>query len=693
MLNAPQQAPASREDYLALVAEVARHARLYYEDAAPEIPDSEYDRLLNLLASAEAEHPQWLQADSPTRRVGSASSRGEHRHEPRLYSLANAYSQEEVADFLKRLGEGLGGNPAPVQGALFHEPVPTVVPCMCELKLDGASLSLIYEQGLLTLAATRGDGETGEVVTEQAGCLANLPRRLALDPPPARLVVRGEVVMEHAAFQALNARRAEAGDRLFANPRNAAAGSLKLLDLDELRSRGLSIYLYDLALLEGQPMPSTQEAQLAWLKLAGLPVFPHARRCVEVAEVQDYCTHWEANRTSLPVDTDGVVIKLDAVPPRLELGWTAKAPRWAVARKFPAQAVATRLMAITWQVGRTGVVTPVAELEPVLVQGSTVGRATLHNEDEIRRKDIRPGMRVWVEKGGEVIPKVTGPAEDPAPWPLPQWPETCPECAHALVREEGEAARRCPNPACPAVRQAAILHFVSRPALDVEGLGEKLVTELIRLGHLRSAADVLHLSLEALLECERMGEKSALNVLSAIEDSRKRPPSRLLFALGLRGVGEKAARTLLRHAATVNRLAALPAEELQGLEGVGPRMAASVEAWFALPENGQLLARLAAGGMDLDQVEPSHASAASDHPLRGRTVVLTGTLSGMERREAQARLEALGAKVSGSVSRLTHLVVAGENAGSKLEKARELQIPVVGEEELMAMLKTNEAEG
>jgi len=683
------QPPRSREELEALTRDLQRHARLYYEEAAPELPDAEFDRRLALLAAAEAAHPQWALPDSPTRRVGVPAAKGEVRHEPRLYSLANVYSDPELEDFARRVREGLAagaaGDPAAGQGDLFGAAGPEPA-FHCELKLDGASVSLVYEQGRLVLAATRGDGETGEDITAQARCLANLPLRLALDPPPARLVVRGEVVLERPAFQSLNARRAEAGERLFANPRNAAAGSLKLLDLDDLRSRGLSVYLYDLAVLEGEPEPATQAEQLAWLARAGLPVFPHAARCPDLGAVRAYCARWETERGTLPVDTDGVVVKLDAVPPRAALGWTAKVPRWAVARKFAAQAVSTRLLSILWQVGRTGVVTPVAELEPVAVAGSVVARATLHNLDEILRKGIRPGMRVWVEKGGDVIPKVTGPAEDAQGFPNVQAPGQCPECGHDLRREEGEVALRCPNPRCPAVRQAALEHAVSRAALDMEGLGERLLEELLERGLVQDLADLFRLTREALLECERMGEKSVANVLAAIEKAKSQPPSRWLFALGIRGVGAKAARSLLRHAGSLQGLSNRSAEALQDLDGVGPVLAASVVSWFAEPENQALLARLEAAGLDLAREEPGRRLEEARGPLAGKSVVLTGTLETLERREAQALLEAAGAKVSGSVSSRTDLVVAGREAGSKLVKARQLGIQVLDEAGLLELL-------
>jgi DNA ligase (NAD+) len=679
--------PATREELEALTRDLLRHARLYYEDASPELPDAEYDRRLALLVQAEAAHPDWTLPDSPTRRVGSSAGRGGVRHEPRLYSLANAYSDEELDEFARRAREGLAGAAPPSDGQAELFGGPAADPAFhCELKLDGASVSLVYEQGRLALAATRGDGETGEEITAQARCLANLPDRLALESPPTRLVVRGEVVLERAAFQALNSRRAEAGERLFANPRNAAAGSLKLLDLDDLRSRGLTVYLYDVAVLEGGPSPATQGDQLAWLRRAGLPVFPHAARCADVGEVKAYCAQWENRRHGLPVETDGVVVKLDDVASRDALGHTAKAPRWAVARKFPAQAVATRLLSILWQVGRTGVVTPVAELEPVAVAGSVVSRATLHNEDELQRKGIRPGMRVWVEKGGDVIPKVTGPAEDPEGYPVPQAPGECPECGHGLRREEGEVALRCPNPGCPAVRQAALEHAVSRPALDVEGLGERLLAELVSRGFVRDLSDLFRLSRESLLECERMGEKSAANVLTAIDQSRLQPPSRWLFALGVRGVGAKAARTLLRHAGSLRQLARRTVADLQDLDGVGPVLAASVTRWFAEPENQALLERLAAAGVDLDREESGRDVAPPAGFFAGKTVVLTGSLETLERREAQLRLEAAGAKVTGSVSARTDLVVAGGQAGSKLDKARSLGIQVLDEGQFLALL-------
>lgn len=688
-----------REAYRALVRELVRHGRLYYAEAAPEIDDERYDRLLERLERVEAAHPDWVEDDSPSRRVGARveGDLPEVVHEPRLYSLANTYDEAGVEDFHRRVLEALeldgdgageagqsdlfGGAGAGVPDAAGEEPL-----YYAELKLDGASLSLVYERGRLVLAATRGDGLTGEDVTAAARTIRNLPLALDLAEPPERLVLRGEAVILRRDFERLAREREAAGEKPLANPRNAAAGGLKLLDPAEVRARRLSVFVYEIAAFDGPGRPATQSAAIDWLRGAGLPVFPHGETCPGLPELKACLRRWREGREELPAEVDGVVVKLESLDARRRLGFTAKAPRWAMAYKYPALARITRLTDIRFQVGRTGVVTPVAELEPVALAGSVVSRATLHNEDEIRRRDIRVGMRVWVEKGGEVIPKVTGPAEDPAGFPPFEMVSTCPECDSPLLREEGEAASRCQNPACPAVRLAAILHFVSRKALDVEGLGERLATVLCESGRLHDAADLYSLGAEELAGLERMGGKSAARVLASLEASKGRDPARLLFGLGVRHVGEAVARGLVGAFGSLRRLAAAGEEELLAVPDVGPAVVASLRAWFGSEAGRSLLAKLEAAGFDLDAAAGSVAPRA-DSPVAGRTVVLTGSLASLTRDEAARALRNLGATVSSSVSKKTGWVVAGAEAGSKLEKARALGVPVADEATLLGWLR------
>lgn len=697
-----------REAYRERVRELNRHARLYYTEAAPAIDDESYDRLLAELEAVEAEHPDWIEADSPSRRVGARvdGSLPEVVHEPRLYSLANSYDEAAVEDFHRRVVEALeleDDTSSESQGDLFVSTGveeagaeadgarPERAPLYySELKLDGASLSLVYERGRLALAATRGDGRTGEDVTVQARTIRNLPLALELADPPQRVVLRGEVVILREDFERLGRERAAAGEKPLANPRNAAAGSLKLLEPAEVRARRLSVFLYEIAAFEGAEPPATQRAAIDWLRRAGLPVFPHGRACRNLAEVTAYLDEWRERRSELPVEIDGAVIKLDALDARRRLGWTAKAPRWAVAFKYPALSRVTRLLEIRFQVGRTGVVTPVAELEPVAIAGSTVARATLHNEDEIRRKDLRVGMRVFVEKGGDVIPKVTGPAEDPAGFPPFEMISACPECGAGLLREEGESASRCQNPACPAVRQAAVLHFVSRKALDVEGLGERLASLLCESGRVEDVADLYTLTVEELAELDRMGEKSAAKVRAGLDVSLQRDPARLLFGLGIRHVGESVARHLLAAFGSLQRLSTAGDDELQAVPDVGPAVAASLRAWFGSEAGQALLAKLAGAGFDLDAAGEAATPPPADSPLAGRSVVLTGTLETLGRDEASRALRALGATVSASVSKKTDWLVAGAQAGSKLEKARALGVPVVDEATLLAWIGRTE---
>ncbi len=674
-----------------MLSEVEHHAQLYYVQDAPQIGDIEYDQLLRLLQEAEAVHPEWADPHSPTRRVGAKVS-GERplvTHEPRMYSLANAYSQAELAEWAQRMRPA-ETQEADAQASLFADESTTkALDLLCELKLDGASISVLYEHGRLVQAATRGDGHQGEDITAAARTIQGLTLRLNLPKAPHRLIVRGEVVMSHEVFRSLNEERVSRGEAAFVNPRNAAAGSMKLQDPAEVAARRLQVFLYEISAFEGALEPMRQSEVLDWLRTAGFPVFPHARLCHDLHEVREYCDTWENGRRELLVDTDGVVIKLNDRARQQNLGFTAKVPRWAMAFKFPAEMRETRLNAITWQVGRTGVVTPVAELEPVFVSGSTVSRATLHNVEELERKAVRPGMLVLVEKGGEVIPKVAGPAPGQCvdDFAAVVVPVNCPVCGSKLERDEDTVAVRCVNEDCPARAQAAFEHFVSRAAMDIEGFGERVLAALLEKRRVRNSADLFTLNAQELAGYERLGEKSATRLLQSLQAARERTPDRLLFALGIRHVGATVARQLLESFGSIEALSQAGEEEMQAVDGVGPRVAASLRTWFESERGQGQLQALRDVGFDLSR---EIARAAADSVFAGKHVVLTGTLESMGRSEVKRLLESLGATVSGSVTARTELVIAGPGAGSKLKKALELKIPVINEEELLETLKRQE---
>jgi DNA ligase (NAD+) len=645
---------------------IARHDRLYYEEAAPEIPDREYDALLDELEELERRHPSLATPDSPTRRVGGATSRNFRTvaHRVPMLSLDNTYSLDELSEFDGRVSRGLGGERADY---------------VAELKIDGLSIELVYEGGRLVRAVTRGDGEKGDDVTDNVLTIASVPREVRGRGVPPAFEVRGEIYLERRAFERLNAEREEQGEPLFANPRNAAAGTLKLIDPAEVAKRPLKASLYYLLSPSGAPS-DTHRGNLEWLASRGFPVDPHHRLCRSVEEVWDYCREHEAKRYELPFDADGVVLKVDRLDLQDRLGATTRNPRWAVAFKFAAQQAETSLLDITLQVGRTGAVTPVAELEPVLLEGSRVSRATLHNEDEIRRKDLRVGDRVVVEKGGLVIPKIlrslperrTG-TERPF-----RMPSKCPVCSSKLVREEEEAVWRCEDASCPAQVERRIGHFCSRDAMDIRGAGPALVKQLIGTGLVRDYSDLYTLKEEVLAELERKGEKSARNLLAQVEESRRRTLGRLLFGLGIRHVGVRVAEVLAARFRDAWEVADAPEDLLTGVQEVGPVVARSVSAFFANPHHRELLKRLETRGVNVKRLKEEET--AQDAPLSGRTFVFTGELQGWTRGEAEALVKRLGAKASGSVSKATSVLVAGESAGSKLKKAKELGVEVWDEE-------------
>lgn len=663
----PRAQAARRID--SLRREIVHHERKYYVENDPQISDSEYDALMKELEGLEALHPDLADPDSPTRRVGGAPVEGfaTVRHRVPMMSLDNVFSVEDLEEFGRRTEKLLPGR---------------AIAFVAELKIDGLGISLLYRGGRLERAVTRGDGIQGDDVTSNIRTIRSLPLSI---PERGEVEVRGEVYLPFESFRAVNREREEAGETLFANPRNAAAGSIRQLDPRITASRRLDAFLYWLT-VDGAEPPSQWET-LASLRRLGFKTNPESRRFGSLAEVTAYWAEWTDQRDSLPYDADGIVIKIDAADQRADLGSTAKAPRGAVAFKFPARQATTRLLDIIVQVGRTGALTPVAVLEPVRLSGTTVSRATLHNEEEIRRKDIRVGDIVLVERSGDVIPKIVKPVVDTKrkraePFVMPS---RCPVCGAAAFRAEGEAVSRCVNPSCPARLRESILHFAGRRAMDIEGLGEALVDQLLAAGLVASVPDLYGLRLEDVAGLERMGPKSAGNLLERIEASKQSDPSRLVFALGIRHVGEKLARNLAARFRDVEALAEAGPEALLEVEEIGPIVAESIVFFFRQPENRALLGRLKAAGLRF-RAEAGKA-ASGPAPLAGLTFVLTGRLEGFTREEAKAEIERRGGSVMDSVSKKTSYVVVGEDAGSKRDKAAKLGIKTLNETELRKLLE------
>lgn len=664
--------PTVRRRIDELRAEIREHDHRYYVLDQPTISDAAYDRLYRELVDLEAAHPELVTPDSPTMRVGGAPAEGFAKvvHSRPMLSLANVFDEAELEDFdagLRRrldLGEGA----PPIRYA-------------CEPKFDGLAVELIYEDGLLVQGATRGDGEVGEDVTANLRTIKTVPLRLAGDPP-RRLEVRGEVVMFKRDFAALNRRQEERGEKVFANPRNAAAGSLRQLDPRITARRPLTFFAYEVG--ESSERFATHDQKLHRLASLG---FRESGEWTVVEGGEAAKGYWARileKRHDLPYDVDGVVVKVDDEDLRTRLGQVSKSPRWAVAFKFPPEEETTTVESIEVQVGRTGVLTPVAHLAPVRVGGVIVARATLHNEDELRRKDVRVGDRVMVRRAGDVIPEVvrvvtearTGSESDF------HFPKRCPSCDAEVVREEGEAAWRCTNSACPAQLKERIRHFAARPAMDIEGLGDKLVAQLVDRGLVKDFADIYRLDVEGWASLERMGEKSARNLADAVERSKRVPLRRFVNALGIRHVGEATAAALARRFPDVRQLFDASLADLESVKDIGGEVAMAIRQFFDREENRQVIEHLLAVG-----VEPQpEAPVATGGVFQGKTVVLTGTLSRYSRDEAKAEIERRGGKVSGSVSKKTDLVVAGEEAGSKLKKAQELGVQVVDEEGFVAML-------
>ena len=686
--------PAARAE--ALRREIEHHSYQYYALDAPTISDAAFDSLMRELREIEAAHPELVTASSPTQRVGGYV--GEQFapvvHERRMYSLDNAMDLDELDEWMERTAEACGGS---------------LPPLCCELKIDGSSIALTYEDGVLVRAATRGDGTTGEDVTVNMRTVRDVPLRLrdeargAIAPGVETLELRGEVYMPKKSFEALNAAAEEEGRAPFANPRNAAAGSLRQKDPAVTKMRDLSTFMYAIA-DDGALEVEGQWELLQWLRKAGFHVNPDVRLCATAEEVRGFCRECLDRRESLPYEIDGVVVKVNDFARQRAMGFTARAPRWAIAFKFPPEEKTTLLRDITVQVGRTGALTPVAELVPVVVAGSTVARATLHNLDEVHRKDVRVGDTVIVRKAGDVIPEVLGPvlslrSPEARIWEMPS---VCPSCGSPVVRDPGEVAFRCISIDCPAQALERLLHWASRGALDIDGMGEEIVSRLVESGRVADVADYYSLSEEELASLDmgrvkadgepvRLGHTVAKKLVAAIEASKGRTFARVLFGLGIRHVGKTTAEAIAAAYPSMDALSTAGEDELAGIYGVGPKVAHGMWLFFRTPDNVSVIERLRAAGVTMadEAVVPGEEVP---QVLAGLTFVLTGTLthSGMTRDEAGARLKAMGAKVSGSVSKKTSFVVAGENAGSKYDKAVALGVPVLDEAQLLNLLETGE---
>lgn len=641
------------------------HENLYYVLDQPEISDAEYDSLMNRLRDIEAQHPELVTPDSPTHRVGGRPREGfvKVEHSAAMLSLDNALNESELRAFDARVRDALGND---------------AYRYVAELKLDGLSMAAHYRKNVFVQAVTRGDGRVGEDVTENARTIRSLPLRASSSL--AQFEVRGETVMMRRAFERLNLERDERGLSRFANPRNAAAGSLRVLDPSITASRQLQFYTYFL-LVDGQRYYQSHWESLEALVRMGFKVNNHRKLCMNLDELLVFCQEWESKRDELPYEIDGVVVKIDSLSQQNRLGYTAKAPRWAIAYKYAARQAVTSVENIEVQVGRTGALTPVAHLAPVEVGGVTVSRATLHNEDEIARLGLQIGDSVVIERSGDVIPKVVRVHTQGSYRRRFQIPKRCPVCGGHVVREEGEAASRCVNTNCPARLKESILHFASRSVMNIDGMGDVLVDQLVDRGAVASVADIYDLTVEKLAQLDRMGRKSAANVIRNIENSRQNPLPRVIQALGIRFVGERTALFLAEEFGDLERIASAKPEELQGAEEVGPKIAESIYEFFREPRNQELVDRLRAAGLQFEyKTRRRHGG-----PLAGLTFVLTGTL-GMSREEAKHRIEAAGGKVAGSVSKKTDFLVAGEDPGSKLDKARELGVEVIDETRLLALL-------
>jgi DNA ligase (NAD+) len=660
--------PAQRVDELR--QEIRRHEELYYVQAAPEISDADFDRLMNELKALEAAHPELQTPDSPTQRVGGRPAEGfaQVEHLQPMLSLDNAYNEEELRAFDERVRKGLSLDQSPAYVA--------------ELKIDGLSMALTYENGKLVRAATRGDGIRGEEVTHNVRTVRAIPLSLK-GGPKGRIEIRGEVYLPKKNFERINKEQEDAGQPLYANPRNTAAGTMRNLDPALVAKRGLSAWMYQLVPPEFESHAEMLKDLAKW----GLPVEPHWRHCDGIETLIAFCEEWREKRGSLAFETDGVVIKLNDPALRERLGYTSKFPRWATAFKFPAERKVAMLHRIEVNIGRTGAATPFAMLEPTVVAGSTISMATLHNPDDIIRKDIRPGELVIIEKAGDVIPRVVGPADTDPARPTPRWvmPTACPVCGSELQKPEDEAVWRCENSSCPSKLRRGLEHFASRGAMNIEGLGESLCGQLCESGLVKSYADIYSLDAPKLEGLERMGKKSAAKVLGEIEKSKRNDVWRLLYGLGIRHVGERGAQVLADHFGSVDAIENATLDELESVREIGPVLAASVRSFFDQPANRELIEGFRKAGVKLIG-EPRRAPVGPQ-PLAGKIFVITGELSGMSREDAQAKLEALGAKVTGSVSKKTTALIVGADPGaSKSEKAQALGIATLDEKGFLELI-------
>ncbi|EAE7124794.1 NAD-dependent DNA ligase LigA [Listeria monocytogenes] len=662
---------ADKKRYEELINILDQYSYDYYVIDNPTVEDAEYDQKMQELLKIEEAHPEWVTPESPSKRVGGEVLEGFKKvaHDTPMLSLANAFNQEDLADFDRRIRDKVGDD----------------IAYMCELKIDGLAVSLQYENGKYKQGATRGDGTIGEDITANLRTIRSIPMKLQKD---YSIEVRGEAFMPKRSFQKLNEIREEEGQMLFANPRNAAAGSLRQLDTKIAASRNLDIFLYAVADF-GEMGVETHSAGLDMLETLGLKVNKERRLCNSLEEVYAYIEEWTEKRAGLAYDIDGIVLKLNNLEQQRQMGNTVKSPRWSIAYKFPAEEVPTKLLDIELNVGRTGVITPTAVLEPVRVAGTTVSRASLHNEDLITEKDIRIGDTVLIKKAGDIIPEVIksitekrSGSEEPF-----HMPKNCPACDSELVRLEEEVALRCINPKCPAQIKEGLIHFVSRNAMNIDGLGEKVIIQLFSQHLIKDVADLFFLSKEKLLELERMGEKSVTNLLASIQASKQNSLEKLLFGLGIRHVGAKAAKSLAIHFDTMDNLKVADKETLTSINDIGEKIADSIVTYFANEEVHDLLEELKRAGVNMTYTGPKLEDMSEEELVfAGKTVVLTGKLEKLTRNDAKALIESLGGNVSGSVSKKTDVVVAGSDAGSKLAKAEELAIPIWSEEDLIEYL-------
>jgi len=657
----------------------------YYVLDAPIMEDAIYDQLYRELQQLETDYPQLITPDSPTQRVGEkpATQFTSVRHNIPLYSLENAFNTEELIAWEQRGQKVLKTEEKEINSS---EPL-----YICELKIDGSALALTYENGILVRGVTRGDGVKGEEITQNVKTIRSIPLRLKLENPPPIVEVRGEAFLSLNIFNQINQDRQKNGESLFANPRNAAAGTLRQLDSKIVRSRQLDFFAYTLHLEE--LALKTQWDALELLQEMGFKVNPNRQLCPSLIEVQNYFKDWESRRQNLPYMTDGVVVKINPLSLQEQLGFTQKFPRWAIALKYPAEEAPTKLLAVTVQVGRTGALTPVAELEPLQLAGTTVQRATLHNSDRIAELDLHLGDTVIVRKAGEIIPEVVRNLPELRPTNAQpfQMPTHCPECGQAVVKPQTEAVTRCINTSCPAILRGSLIHWCSRDAVDINGVGEKLVQQLVERELVSSVADLYELTVEKLTQLERMGEKSATKIVNAINESKSQPWARVLYGLGIRHVGSVNAELLTQKFSTVEQLANSTPADIEGVHGIGVEIAVAVHQWFNVPANQALIERLKQQGLNLasQPSTPESLSEKQDLKLSGKTFVLTGTLPNLKRDEAKKLIQTAGGKVTSSVSSKTDYVVVGEDAGSKLTKAQELGISQLSEAELLELLENS----